>query len=84
MWRNILGQTFYQLVFFMTFLFLIPADIIHYPFIHEAEDGVFLTPAYWGKKDNGEPLDKYFYQKCTIEQNPNGDPIYGDSTTRWA
>jgi magnesium-transporting ATPase (P-type) len=58
MWRNILGQVFYQLVFFMSFLFLVPAGIIPYDFIHpDVDNGGVITDAY--KNPNS-----YFYQGC--------------------
>ena len=87
MWRNILGQTFFQLVFFMVALFLVPANIIPYEwFIHpEVDNGGFITPAYYAMNPDKptEPLDKYFFNKCIYGHNPNGDPLYGGPGTRW-
>jgi len=38
MWRNIIGQAIYQIIIFITLLFIVQYDLVDYDFIHRGED----------------------------------------------
>ena len=66
MWRNIIGQVFYQLAIFMSFLYLIPPGIIPYSFLHTGENANgtdLISQTYYKAKDDGV-FDTNFYLKC--------------------
>ena len=71
MWRNILGQTFYQLVIFMSCLYLVPFNIIPYDLFYHESDSPEVFPEYFYREgvenvDSEEYISKYkyFHKAC--------------------
>ena len=93
MWRNIIGQVIYQIIIFMCLLYLVPPQILPYNFLHVDPtnidlDEYYINIKYYNATETSPgsgvwATDPAYFNKCIINDDVKGDPIFGGAGTIW-